>query len=67
MTGTTRETFLHGSKADEAETRIGRRLQLLLDIERRNQQGRDVERASLRPRLKPKIDQHKAKRRTATV
>jgi hypothetical protein len=65
MTGTTRETFLHGSKTDEVETQIRRRLQLLLDIERRNQQDRDVERASVSLLPKPKMDRRKTRRKGA--
>jgi hypothetical protein len=52
--------LLDGIKAEEAETRIKRTLQFLLDIERRNQQDRDVERAGLRPRPKREINQHQA-------
>jgi len=65
VTGIRAETVLEGIEAEEAETRIGRRLQFLLDIERRNQQDRDVEGAAFRPRPKPSIDQHQAKHKRA--
>lgn len=67
MTGIKPETFLPGIQAGEAETRIGRRLQFLLAIERRNQQGRDAERANFRPRPKRKINRRPAKRKGATA
>ena len=67
MTGIKPETFLSGIQAAEAETRIGRRLLSLLDIERRNQRDRDAERARSQPRPKHKLGRNQAKRKEATA